>query len=60
MLFYGGRLDFQIKLHGYRIELGDIESNMSELPNVQRAVVPPTIRKGEVKSLKAYVQSSKK
>ncbi|NLL65315.1 MAG: D-alanine--poly(phosphoribitol) ligase subunit DltA, partial [Clostridiaceae bacterium] len=60
MLFYGGRLDFQIKLHGYRIELGDIESNMSELPNVQRAVVLPTIRKGEVKSLKAYVQSSKK
>jgi len=25
-LFFDGRMDFQIKLHGYRIEIGDIET----------------------------------
>ena len=27
-LFFDGRIDFQIKLHGYRIEIGDIENNL--------------------------------
>ena len=29
--------DLQIKLHGYRIELEDIENNLLRLPQVRRA-----------------------
>ena len=28
MLFFEGRIDNQIKLHGYRIELADVEANL--------------------------------
>lgn len=54
MLYYGGRMDLQIKLHGYRIELGDIESNILKLPGVSRTAVIPNIRDGKVKSLAAF------
>ena len=46
MLFFAGRLDFQVKLHGYRIEIEDIEANLHRLPEVQRAVVMPVQRPG--------------
>ncbi len=55
MLFYCGRMDLQIKLHGYRIELEDIENNLRRLPGVEHAVVLPNQRDGKVKSLTAYV-----
>lgn len=55
LLFYCGRMDLQVKLHGYRIEVEDIESNMRRLPDVIQAVVMPLYRGGEVKSLTAYV-----
>ena len=31
MLYYEGRIDMQIKYHGYRIELSDIESNLMRM-----------------------------
>ena len=55
MLYYCGRIDLQIKLHGYRIELEDIESNLRKLPQLEHAVVLPNIRGGKVSSLTAYV-----
>lgn len=54
-LFYCGRIDLQIKLHGYRIELEDIESNIMKLPEVQKVAVLPVYRDEQVRSLTAYV-----
>src|SRR4029077_3455415 len=34
LLFFEGRIDEQIKLSGYRIELGDVEANLRALPTV--------------------------
>jgi D-alanine--poly(phosphoribitol) ligase subunit 1 len=55
MVFYEGRIDFQIKLHGYRIELGDIESNLHALENVQDAVVVPVMREERADHLVAFI-----
>lgn len=56
LLFYSGRIDLQIKLHGYRIELEDIEANIANLPGVERVAVLP-IRKpdGTIRSLTAFL-----
>lgn len=54
-LFFFGRLDFQVKLHGYRIELGDIEENLRKVPGVENAVVLPVEKKGKVDHLQAFV-----
>ena len=55
MLFYNGRIDLQIKLHGYRIELSDIENNLLRLPSVEQACVVPSLRDGRVSQLHAFV-----
>lgn len=55
MLYYCGRIDLQVKLHGYRIELEDIESNICKLSEVEQAVVVPNSRGGKVSSLTAYI-----
>lgn len=55
MLYYGGRMDLQVKLHGYRIELEDIENNLRKLPGISHAVVVPRVRGGKVSSLTAFV-----
>lgn len=54
LLFYEGRIDLQVKLHGYRIEIEDIEKNMMRIPEVDRAVVLPVYEQGKVKYLKAF------
>jgi D-alanine--poly(phosphoribitol) ligase subunit 1 len=55
LLFCEGRIDSQVKLHGYRVELGDVESNLRLLPTVQDAIVAPIVRAGQVDSLAAFV-----
>ena len=55
MLYYCGRLDLQIKLHGYRMELEDIEANLCRLPQVRQAVVVPRWRQGKVTGLTGYL-----
>ena len=55
MLYYTGRKDNQIKLHGYRIELGDIESNLIGINGITEAAVLPKMKDGTIKSLTAFV-----
>ncbi len=55
MLFYEGRIDNQIKLYGYRIELPDIEANLRALHGVMDAVVVPVMKHGRTDSLAAFV-----
>lgn len=54
-LFFEGRIDGQVKLHGYRIEIGDLEANLRALSTVLDAVVLPVTRRGSVESLAAFV-----
>jgi len=55
VLFFEGRVDEQIKLSGYRIELGDVEANLRAMPTVRDAVVLPVIKNGAAQSLTAFV-----
>lgn len=59
MLFYKGRLDFQIKWHGYRIELGDIDHHLMSVSTVRNACVVPKYNKNhKVQQIIAYVVSN--
>lgn len=48
-----GREDSQVKVNGYRVELGDIEANLLQHPNVKNAVA--TVNNNAGNSLLAYV-----
>lgn len=54
MLFYCGRIDLQIKLHGYRMEIEDVEKNLLKVPDIKQAVVLPVYEDNKVKYLKAF------
>lgn len=61
ILHFSGRLDFQVKVHGYRIELEDVEANLRTLPGISHAVVLPVQKPdapGNVSHLQAFVQLS--
>lgn len=55
LLFFEGRMDDQIKLHGYRIELGDVEANLAALGGVRDAVVLPILKNNRPDALAAFV-----
>jgi D-alanine--poly(phosphoribitol) ligase subunit 1 len=55
LLFFEGRRDAQIKLHGYRIELADIETNLSALPGVRDCAVLPIRKRGVIQFVAAFV-----
>ncbi len=55
LLFFDGRQDDQIKLHGYRIELGDVEAQLRAVPGVQHAAAVVVPRNGLPHSLAAFV-----
>ena len=59
LIYFHGRFDFQIKLHGYRIELGDIESVLCSLPGVRTAIVLPVVKDGAVARLTAVIVPEK-
>lgn len=56
MLFYGGRMDFQIKFNGYRIELEEVSQNLNKSEYIKSAVAVPRYNKDhKVQNLLAYV-----
>ncbi|MFT4601603.1 MAG: amino acid adenylation domain-containing protein/thioester reductase-like protein [Arenicella sp.] len=57
VLFYHGRMDSQVKVRGYRIELSEIEHWLAKLEHVEQATVLVQ-QKGQQNSLLAFVQSS--
>ncbi len=59
MLYYQGRIDFQIKLNGFRIELEDIENNLRKLKEVKNCIVIPIIDNEKIKYLSAAVVLNK-
>ena len=58
-IYYLGRLDNQIKLNGFRVELEDVENNLAKVSNIARAAVLPDMQDGKVVSLTAYVMLEK-
>ncbi|MER6723204.1 amino acid adenylation domain-containing protein [Streptomyces halstedii] len=52
---FRGRVDRQVKVRGYRVELGEIEVRLSELPGVRDAVVVMSPTSQGEQALAAYV-----
>ena len=50
---YIGRTDFQVKINGYRIEIGEIQSKILDYPNIKDCFVS-VFEKNNIKSLCAY------
>lgn len=55
IVFYCGRLDFQVKLNGYRIELEDIETNIKKIDFIDNVVVSPYYREGKIQYLIGFI-----
>lgn len=54
-IFYTGRADFQIKMHGYRMELEEIEKQIEQLADVASCIVLPVKQGDEVVALTANI-----
>lgn len=50
-----GRMDFQVKIHGVRIEVGEVEAALRTHPRVRAATVGATGTAGDERQLVAYV-----
>lgn len=56
LLLYGGRMDFQIKYNGYRIELEEVAQHLNKSTFIEAAVaVPRYNRDHKVQNLLAYI-----
>ncbi|ORX75150.1 acetyl-CoA synthetase-like protein [Anaeromyces robustus] len=53
---YLGRIDFQVKIHGQRVELGEIESIIQEIQEIKQCVVIDKKKENEEKYLVCYYQ----
>lgn len=49
-----GRKDFQVKINGFRVELGEVEINMARFPGVKAAVCAVSGDSGRARQLIAY------
>lgn len=56
LLLYSGRMDFQIKFNGFRIELEEVSQNLNKSSLIKSAVAVPRYNKDhKVQNLLAYV-----
>lgn len=55
LIFFEGRMDGQVKVNGYRIEIGDLEANLRALPEVADAVVLPVMKGDRIDALAAII-----
>ena len=60
MIYFLGRNDDQIKLHGYRIELDEISAVLCDHIDVDDAVTVPLKRGNEVKKIISFVKAAGK
>lgn len=61
LLHYQGRLDFQVKFNGFRIELQDIEAHLLGIDTVEKAIVLPKLNENhKVTALIAVLQSTER
>eukprot|EP00833_Pecoramyces_ruminatium_P003648 jgi/Orpsp1_1/1177680/evm.model.c7180000062408.1 len=56
---YLGRIDFQVKINGQRLELGEIESKVLEMPEIKQCVVIDRKKENGEKYLVCYYISGK-
>ena len=54
-VIYLGRLDHQIQIRGFRVELGEIQSQLLKMPQIKDAVVIATDQYAEQKEILAYL-----
>lgn len=57
IIFYKGRIDNQIKLHGYRIELDEIDIQVMRLADIEIAATVPLRIDGDVKKLVCFIKT---
>ncbi|PBK50023.1 coronamic acid synthetase CmaA [Pseudomonas syringae pv. actinidiae] len=55
MLFYQGRIDEQVKIKGFRVEIAEVEHALTQLPGVAQAVVQAHIMNDLENSLHAFI-----
>ena len=55
LIYYLGRMDGQVKLNGFRVELEDVENNLVRVENIARAAVVPVYEDGKTVALTAFV-----
>jgi len=53
--YYQSRRDNQIKLHGHRVEIEDIEISLARTPNIAQAAVIPAWEDGKAQYLTAFI-----
>ncbi|MBV9822997.1 MAG: amino acid adenylation domain-containing protein, partial [Actinobacteria bacterium] len=58
LLAYLGRVDRQVKIHGQRVEAGEVETVLRGMPQVAQAVVDLTVSPGGEQHLVAYLTPS--
>eukprot|EP00833_Pecoramyces_ruminatium_P014329 jgi/Orpsp1_1/1188361/evm.model.d7180000064169.1 len=56
---YLGRIDFQVKINGQRVELGEIESKVLEIPEIQQCIVIDKMKENGEKYLVCYYIAEK-
>lgn len=59
ILYFVGRNDDQIKLHGFRIELQEISTHIADFDFVQDAITIPLKRDHEVKKIITFIKTGK-